>query len=42
MIEGFEKYSHVLKERAKLIQETDNLKQQVLQVLTFFKYFTGK
>ena len=33
MIEGFEKYGHVLKERAKLIKETDSLKQQVIKVL---------
>ena len=29
LIEGFDKYSHVLVERSSLIQETDALKQQV-------------
>ena len=29
MISGFEKYSHVLKERSTLIDETDSLRQQV-------------
>ena len=34
MISGFEKYSHVLKERSTLIVETDSLRQQVM--LNFF------
>ena len=29
MLSGFEKYSHVLKERSTLIGETDSLRQQV-------------
>jgi len=29
MLSGFEKYSHVLKERSTLIGDTDSLRQQV-------------
>ena len=34
LIEGFDKYSHVLVERSSLIQETDALKQQVYFLLS--------
>lgn len=41
MIAGFEKYSHVLTERAQLIQDTDGLKQQVMKFRRFSTVYLG-